>query len=135
MLGTSKKTILVVDDDLLTLSLLSAILRPKGFEVAMAQSGDIAVETAKRRRPDLVLLDIAMPRSDGYAVVRQLRALLGRNIPILALTGRLEKDADRAARAYFTGWITKPFDTSNLVKIVAEQLSTTSDRGIASRLN
>src|SRR5512133_3161893 len=101
MLGTSKKTILVVDDDLLTLSLLSAILRPKGFDVATAQSGAIAIEAAKRRPPDLVLLDIAMPRSDGYAVARQLRALLGRTVPILALTGRPEKEADRTARAYF----------------------------------
>ena len=72
-------TILVVDDDLESLRLLTEILREEGYNVRPADAGELALRSAQERVPDLILLDMRMPGVDGFEVCRRLKAL--RNDP------------------------------------------------------
>jgi CheY-like chemotaxis protein len=122
----SGKTILVVDDDRPTLSLVASLLKTLGHEVETAVSGKAALEAIERKTPDLVLLDISLPYMDGYDVAMMLRERLGRSLPIVALTGRPGRDARRAAEAGFAAWLEKPFDVPELVKAINGQLKARS---------
>ena len=122
MAGTKNKVVLVVDDDKPTLSLVSMLLSGAGYQAETVVSGPAAISAVSRRVPDLVLLDILMPRMDGYATARELRKMLGNELPIVALTGRAERNRRQAVEAGFTGWIEKPFDVSSFLSIVRRHL-------------
>lgn len=93
---------LVVDDDRLTRMLAREALEAAGLRVTEASDGDEAVEAALRERPDLILLDINMPRVDGYEALAQIRASdTLRRVPVLVLTSR--NDAGSVDRAYELG--------------------------------
>jgi two-component system alkaline phosphatase synthesis response regulator PhoP len=82
-----KKIILVVDDDPDFLESVEALLHRSGFEVITAADGDEAVVRARARRPDAVVLDVMMPRKDGYTACAELKAdPATAEIPILLLT-------------------------------------------------
>ena len=89
-----KKRILVVDDDARLVFLIRELLEAHGYEVIAAQDGEEAVEKTRRIKPDLVLLDVRMPKMDGDEVYMSLRAEPStKHIPILMLTGlRSEKE-------------------------------------------
>lgn len=90
--------ILVVDDDPDIVELLQYNLEKEGYEVATAADGREALETARRVEPDVVLLDIMMPRQDGIETARQLRELpSGKQLYILFLTARSEEYSEIAA--------------------------------------
>lgn len=116
------KTILVVDDDRPTLSLVASLLKTLGHEVQTAVSGKTALEAVESQPPDLVLLDISLPYMDGYDVAMMLRERFGKSLPIVALTGRPGRDARRAAEVGFAEWLEKPFDVPDLVRAVNGQL-------------
>ncbi|HEX9014771.1 MAG TPA: response regulator [Chloroflexota bacterium] len=110
-----KELVLVVDDDKLTLSLMTEILGEAGYQVETASGGRQAMEQVNRRVPDVVLLDLAMPRMDGYSLAQELRRQVSKKLLILALTGRPSSDWPRAEKAGFDGWIQKPFEVSELL--------------------
>ena len=83
----SKKYILVVDDDPDLVETVSMMLESKGCEVGMAYDGIEGEESIKQRRPDLVILDIMMPRKDGYVLCAEMKANEEtRDIPVVLLT-------------------------------------------------
>jgi CheY-like chemotaxis protein len=85
----SATTILAVDDDPMAIDLVRAILEPEGYRVVAALGGDEGVELAQRERPGLIVLDLMMPKVDGFAVVERLRADPDTaNIPIVVLTAK-----------------------------------------------
>ena len=83
----SEVRILVADDDLTTALLMQAALVRAGFAVTLAADGEEAVQAFAQAPFDMVLLDVDMPRLDGYAVCRELRRRGGEELPILMVTG------------------------------------------------
>jgi two-component system cell cycle response regulator DivK len=117
------KTILIVDDDPDVRFVLGAILNYDGYHVVEAANGEEAVETARRVVPDLVIMDVHMPRLDGLRAAEILRAdERTRAIPVLALTGELLDEPDRAARAevVFDSRLRKPFVAAELKERIRE---------------
>ncbi len=113
-------TILAVDDSASIRQMVSFTLKRAGYEVVEAVDGVDALEKAKRHQLSLILTDVNMPRMDGLALVKTLRALPRyRNAPILMLTTEssdLIKARGRAVGA--TGWLVKPFNPRRLVQVV-----------------
>ena len=103
-------TVLIVDDDGSFRFLTGEALEQNGFRVIEADDGDVALERFQEQLPDIVLLDVMMPRLDGYATCEKLRELsYGHHVPILMLTGR--EDPESIERAYEVGatdFLTKP---------------------------
>ncbi|MDD5761540.1 MAG: response regulator, partial [bacterium] len=102
--------VLVVDDDPGTRLLAAASLRQAGYATAEAVDGDDGVSAYEQFRPDLVLLDVVMPRMDGFAACMEIRRLPGGDrVPILMMTGL--DDSSSIHRAYEVGatdFVTKP---------------------------
>ena len=110
------KKILVADDKASSRELIRTLLEHAGYEVCEAIDGVEAIEKAREESPDLILLDIHMPRLDGYATVEEMRSVDSlRSLPIIALTASaMRGDHDKAIRAGFTGYITKPVSLTAL---------------------
>lgn len=125
----SKKYILVVDDDPDLVETVSMMLESKGCEVGMAYDGVEGGEAVKQRRPDLIILDVMMPRKDGYVLCGELKSDPGtRDIPIVLLTAVGEavpstrySHADGMATEA-DDYIPKPIDTDGLWKVVSNLL-------------
>lgn len=114
---------LVLADDLRdTADSLADLLRLHGHEVMTAYDGAEAVAATAHFRPEAVLLDIGMPRLDGYEACRQIRALPnGRNILVVALTGWGQLiDRERTKAAGFTCHLVKPVDYSTLLSVLSD---------------
>ena len=107
--------ILVVDDDGAIRSSLERALRLEGFEVRLADDGDVALEACAARPPAAIVLDVAMPRVNGHVVAARLRAG-GDDVPILILSARDEVE-DRVAglQAGADDYLVKPFAMQELV--------------------
>jgi signal transduction histidine kinase/ActR/RegA family two-component response regulator len=105
-------TILVVDDHEANRDLARAILERKGYAVTEAADGEVAVAMALRAPPALILMDLAMPRKDGYTAARELKSAPSTaEVPIVALTAlAMSGDQDRAAAAGIDAYLTKPID-------------------------
>jgi two-component system, OmpR family, alkaline phosphatase synthesis response regulator PhoP len=126
---SAKKYILVVDDDPDLVETVAMMLESKGCEVGMAYDGIEGQESIKQRRPDLVILDIMMPRKDGYVLCAELKAdPQTRSIPIILLTAVGEavpsttySHADGMATEA-DEYIPKPIDTESLWEAVTNLL-------------
>ena len=125
----AKKYILVVDDDPDLVDTVAMMLESKGCEVGMAYDGIEGEESIKERRPDLVILDIMMPRKDGYVLCNELKAKADtRDIPVVLLTAVGEAvPSTRYSHAdgmstEADDYIAKPIDTENLWEIVSNLL-------------
>ncbi len=116
-----RRRVLVVDDNRDAAESLAMMLRLAGHEVHTAYDGQEAVEAAGWFRPELALLDIGMPRLNGYDACRRIREQpWGRGIVVVALTGwGQEEDKRRAKEASFDEHLTKPVDPAALEKIFA----------------
>jgi CheY-like chemotaxis protein len=114
------RRVVVADDDHDSADSLAVLLRLNGHEVWTAYDGQEAVDVAARSSPDVVLLDIGMPRLNGYQAAIQLRACLEGRVCLVALTGWGEDgDKQQAARAGFDHYLTKPIDLDRLVALIA----------------
>ncbi len=118
--------VLVVDDDPVVADLVAFRLQRLGLEVTVESDGESGLATARRLRPDLVVLDWLMPRMDGLEVCRALRAdadpALART-PVLLLTAKSqEPDLERGFAAGATDFVAKPFSTRELVSRVTAAL-------------
>ncbi|MFI5954120.1 response regulator [Cryptosporangium sp. NPDC051539] len=116
--------VLVVDDDTAITALVAMNLRFEGFEVLVANDARGGLAAIERHRPDLVLLDVMMPRVDGYELCRQLRASpLTAALPIIMLTAKdLSADRIQGLTAGADDYITKPFDLTELIARVRNTL-------------
>lgn len=114
--------VLAVDDDPVILRLLQVNLAMEGYEIALAADGEEALRRARSFRPDLVLLDVMMPKKDGWQVCAELRADPElRDVPIVFLSARAQ-DADlrRGTELGADAYVTKPFDPLDLLELVEE---------------
>ncbi len=116
--------ILVVDDEPMIVRLMEFILSRQGHEMLIAVNGEEALQKIRAHKPDLVLLDIMMPRIDGYEVAQQLRADPETSrLPIIMLSAKAqEEDIRRGAEVGVDAYVTKPFSPEHLVQVVTEHL-------------
>ncbi|HEY6031801.1 MAG TPA: response regulator [Gaiellaceae bacterium] len=116
----SDELILVADDDEDILALVSLRLRRLGYRVAEARDGEAALAEVARERPALVILDLMMPRVDGYGVIRRLRAdPETASLPVVVLSARA-RSADAAAglEAGADAYLSKPFRAEELAATI-----------------
>jgi DNA-binding response OmpR family regulator len=114
--GNGQPLILIADDDPDILALVSFRLERAGYEVVQARNGEEAVQVALARRPDLAVIDVMMPRIDGYEATRQLRQQEETSrMPIILLTARVqEEDIARGFDAGADDYVRKPFSPQEL---------------------
>ena len=119
-----QKKILAIDDEEDMQKLLKIRLEQEGFVVITAGDGDIGVRTAEQEVPDIIILDIMMPKMDGYSCLKELRKLpKTKETPVLMLSGKeAEKVKDLFAFQKISGYMEKPFELDNLVMKVKEIL-------------
>ena len=119
------RTILVVDDINDNIILISLWLQDNGYRVVTANNGEDALTIAKLARPDLILMDIAMPQQDGLAATRRIREESElQTVPVIALTAFDTEGFRQAAfDAGFNGYLTKPIDFERLNKLMGMLLS------------
>ncbi len=109
-----KETVLVVEDEPTLLETLEYNLTRQGYRVVTATDGVMAVEQARRERPDVIILDIMLPKMDGFEVCRTLRKEM--NVPILMLTARDEEiDKVVGLEVGADDYMTKPFSMRELM--------------------
>ncbi len=120
--------ILIVDDEPNIVLALELLMKKEGYEVHTVADGERAVQAAKEIRPDLILLDIMMPKMDGYEVCQSLRSdALLKDVSIIMLTAKgreVEREKGLALGADL--YITKPFSTRQVVTTVREILAAKS---------
>jgi CheY-like chemotaxis protein len=114
------KKVLICDDDPVILRLLQVNLEIEGYDVVIAHHGEEAVDKALAETPDLVLLDIMMPRMDGYEACRQIRSHdETKEVPIVFLSARAQQSDIDKGRAYgVSDYLTKPFDPTDLLEVI-----------------
>ena len=117
--------ILVVDDEPTIVRLMEFILARQGHEMIVAVNGEEALQKIKVHQPDLVLLDIMMPRIDGYEVAQKLRAdPQTAALPIIMLSAKAQdEDIRRGVEVGVDEYVTKPFTPDYLVQVVSKYLS------------
>jgi len=122
-------TILVVDDDPVIQKLLAVNFEMEGYRVLTADDGVGGLEQVAACRPDLVVLDVMMPRLDGIGVVRQLKSdVTTSGIPVVLLSAKAQStDVSGGLEAGADAYVTKPFDPVELLDRVAALLAAGSD--------
>jgi diguanylate cyclase (GGDEF)-like protein/PAS domain S-box-containing protein len=114
---TSRGEVLIVEDTLASLKLLSDLLTGAGYYVRQAPNGELALWTAQSRPPELILLDVRMPGMDGYEVCRRLKAMPGLlDVPVIFLSA--QHDTDDRLRGFALGgvdFIAKPFQAEEIL--------------------
>jgi chemosensory pili system protein ChpA (sensor histidine kinase/response regulator) len=129
----SKSTVLVVDDSVTVRKVTSRFLERQGFNVAVAKDGIDAIEILQDTTPDMILLDIEMPRMDGFEVATQVRHNKRlQHIPIIMITSRTgEKHRERALEIGVNDYMGKPFQEQELLskiqQILGQKVSLTHD--------
>ena len=119
------KKIMVVDDSPTERAFMENLLKKRGYEVTVVESGDVAVERAKNDQPDLIFVDIMMPRLDGYQTCALIKkSSKHRETPVIMLSSK-DSLFDRA-RGRMVGsdeYLTKPFTKESLLKAVEAHLT------------
>ena len=121
----TKKKILVVEDEESLLKLQSILLTIRGYTVEGAMDGQAALEAVETMNPDLILLDIMLPKIDGLEVCRQVKTNVAtRHIPIIMLTAKKSKeDLVMGEQAGADMYITKPYKSSMVIENIQRLLS------------
>ncbi len=125
---------LVVDDMVLNRQVIRALLERRGHHVLEAQDGVQAIERFDADAPDLVLMDLDMPRLDGLQATRRIRSHgpQGREVPIYALTGKaFAEDIALSLEAGMDGHLAKPFQHDELVKVLQQVASRLAGKSMA----
>jgi len=125
----SQTKILIVDDEIKLIEMVKMHLEANAYEVTSATDGQMGLEKAKSENPDLILLDIMMPKMDGYKVCGLLKNdARYSKIPVILFTARADQkddvNASREARA--NAYITKPFEPAILLAKIEELLKESS---------
>ena len=121
----ARKKILIVDDELPIRELLSESLKGGGYETLTAASGEEALEAAVKFVPDLILLDLAMPKMDGWGVLSRLYSEpKTRDIPVIVITGRTDTESLlKPERMQTLDYFFKPIDLEQLHDFIKGHLS------------
>ncbi len=123
------KKILVVDDEQQLALAIKIRLQSKGYQVAIANDGQQALEAVARERPDLMLLDILMPVMDGYTCLRELNSRFGRGlVPVIVLTAR-DRMKDLFELEGIEDYVIKPFDHEDLLARIDRALKRRAEGG------
>lgn len=121
----TKKKVLICDDDPAILRVLQVNLEIEGYDVYIAHHGEEAVELAMAHHPDLVILDIMMPRLDGYEACEAIKSNSATaDIPVVFLSARAQQsDIERGRSFGVAEYLTKPFDPMELLQVVERLLA------------
>ncbi len=120
---SAKKTVLLVDDDNEIIESMRTVLESKGYRVIIARDGNAGLTVAEHENPDLVILDMMMPKKSGFLVLEKLKGRPGGLIPTIMITGN--EGSRHRAYAEMLGvrdYIRKPFAMEKLVKSVEQIL-------------
>ncbi|MCP5363767.1 MAG: response regulator [Hyphomicrobiales bacterium] len=119
------KSILVVEDEPNIVLSLQFLMKKAGFDVRVARDGDEALAAVEDRAPDLILLDVMIPKRDGYDVCQTIRANPDwKNIFIIMLTAKgREVDREKGLALGANDYVTKPFSTRDLTEKVKQILN------------
>jgi two-component system, OmpR family, alkaline phosphatase synthesis response regulator PhoP len=122
------RRILIVDDEPNIVLALELLMKKEGYEVHTVDDGERAVQAAKELRPDLILLDIMMPKMDGYEVCQRIRSdSLLKDVSIIMLTAKgREVEREKGLALGADHYITKPFSTRQVVMKVKEIMAARS---------
>jgi chemosensory pili system protein ChpA (sensor histidine kinase/response regulator) len=125
-----RTTALVVDDSITVRRVTQRLLERNGMRVLTARDGEDALATMEEHVPDVVLLDIEMPRMDGYEVAQHMRASARlKNVPIIMITSRVgEKHRARAMEIGVDEYLGKPYQESQLLEAIAPLVARTGSR-------
>ena len=126
--------ILVVDDEQLYRHLVKVNLESEGYEVIAAANGEEALDMVSNKHPDLVILDVMMPKLDGFSTLERIRQFS--EVPVIMLTGKNEEqDRVRGLNAGADDYVAKPFSATELVARVRAVLrrAVSTEQGLANR--
>jgi len=116
--------VLIVDDEPNIVTSLNFLMKKSGFETSVARDGEEALAEVERFRPDLVLLDVMMPKRDGFEVCQMLRAAGHSELKIILLTAKgRETEVAKGLAVGADAYVTKPFSTRDLVDQVSRMLA------------
>jgi CheY-like chemotaxis protein len=117
--------ILLVEDNEMNRDVMFRLLSRRGYQVVFAEDGEAAIDQAIQEKPDLVLMDISLPKIDGYEATRRLRGIAsGKSIPIIALTAHaMTSDREKAFEAGCTDFETKPVEFPRLLAKIESYLN------------
>ena len=121
----TRKKILIADDEQNIVISVEFLMRREGYDVSIAADGDAALERIRAEHPDLVLLDVMMPKKNGFDVCQEVRAdpaFAGTRILMLTARGR-DTEVAKGLALGADGYMTKPFSTKDLVDKVRELLA------------
>jgi chemosensory pili system protein ChpA (sensor histidine kinase/response regulator) len=120
-----RKVAMVVDDSITMRKVNSRVLESVGIEAITAKDGQDAVEQLQDRIPNIMLLDVEMPRMDGYQLAKYVRSDARlRQVPIIMITSRSgQKHRDRAMQAGANAYLTKPYREPDLIETVNRLLA------------
>jgi DNA-binding response OmpR family regulator len=117
------RKVLIVDDEPNIVLSLEFLMKQRGYETRVARDGDEALAEVERFRPDLVLLDVMLPRLDGFEVCQRLRAEGWSELKIVMLTAKgRDVEIEKGLALGADGYVTKPFSTAELVARVSDML-------------
>lgn len=118
------KKVLVIEDDKKISTALAVRLRAAGYEVVAAYDAVLAVTTAVKHRPDLILLDISMPGGDGFAVAEKVQNLVPTvGVPMIFLTASKQPGLrEKAMELGAVGFFEKPYEAADLLVAIQEAL-------------
>jgi CheY-like chemotaxis protein len=118
------KRILIADDEEMNRELLRELLEDSGYEVREASDGAEAFAIACKELPSLILLDVRMPRMDGYSVLANLRRRPDTAaVPVIAVTAfAMDSDRERLTAAGFDGYVSKPLNFDTLLSTITQLL-------------
>jgi CheY-like chemotaxis protein len=130
--GETGRTILVIDGDADVADSVAMLLGYRGYRVEVARSGDAGLAVAIATRPDAILLDLALPGLDGYAVAARLRARGDFDgVPIIAVTGYgMESDRRRSREAGIDHHVLKPCDSVDLLNFLGDPAAAAVPRAV-----
>lgn len=118
------KTVLIVDDSPTEMRLMTAALQGKGYKVITATDGEDALDKAMKEKPNLILLDVVLPKKNGFQVCRQLKTAPDtKDIKIILVTSK-SQDTDRfwGLKQGADEYLTKPFNDKELTAMVAKHI-------------
>ena len=119
--------ILIVDDDIEIIESVRYALEGEGYEVVIARDGNQGLALAEKESPDLMILDMMMPKRSGFLVLEKLRRVSEKDLPVIMITGN--EGSRHKAYAELLGvsdYIRKPFPMDRLIKAVADLLAEAS---------
>ena len=118
------KKVLIVEDTEFNRDLLVQLLEDD-YEIATAEDGEAGIAGAEQERPDLILMDLSLPRIDGWEATRRIKALPAlAQVPVIALTAHaMQGDEEKARAAGCDDYLTKPIDEDQLFAMLLKYLS------------